>query len=163
MLTLQFPSRLQVSRVLQHSEKFAGLKEMTLCILTYWKRRIRFVALVLKAAPLVETLKLKVQGYLRQKELNIRWPQNFTATSLRTFSIEGFGGESELVQLFFFLLRRSPVLKTLIIDTARVKYLRLGEWEIKRSEYAMRRNFAREVAQTRLAPNVPSAVKPSIM
>jgi hypothetical protein len=52
---------LQVSRILQHSGRFAVLKEITLCITRQpWKKSIRIVALVLQAAPLVETLNLKV-------------------------------------------------------------------------------------------------------
>jgi len=89
-LTLQFPSRLQVCKgsvslvctsvqvllllkftffflcyikvpcVLQKGERFAGLKEIVLCLLTSWKERIHSVAYLLKAAPVVETFKLEV-------------------------------------------------------------------------------------------------------
>lgn len=51
---------LQISCVLLHSGKFAGLKEITLGILfRSWKKSIRFVAFVRKVAPLVETLKVE--------------------------------------------------------------------------------------------------------
>ncbi|KAL6874407.1 hypothetical protein ACP4OV_013427 [Aristida adscensionis] len=122
-LSLQLPSRLQVSGVLQHSVKFAALKEIMLCILTSWKKSICFVAYLLTAAPLVETLKLEVHGNLRPpNNLKIRWPKKFTPTSLSTIRIGVFSGESELLQLVFFLLRRSPVLKTLLVDTHRSHY-----------------------------------------
>uniref|UniRef100_A0A0A8YQF6 Uncharacterized protein n=1 Tax=Arundo donax TaxID=35708 RepID=A0A0A8YQF6_ARUDO len=51
------------------------------------------------------------QSATTEKKLKIRWPKNFTSTRLGTISIGGFSGESELIQLLFFLLRRSPVLK----------------------------------------------------
>ncbi|CAL5076899.1 unnamed protein product, partial [Urochloa decumbens] len=157
MLALQFPSRLQVSCVLLHTGKFAGLKEIALGVVTSWKKSIRFVDLVLKAAPLVETL--TARGNIRPlKNLKIRWTKNFAATRLRTIRIRGFSGESELLQLLFFLLRSSPVLKTLLIDTGRVRGKNRAFLDFKRPEDAVRCNFAREVAQTHLAPNVPSTV-----
>jgi hypothetical protein len=95
--------------------------------------------------------------------LKIRWPKNFTAASLRIIRIGGFSGESELLQLLMFLLRRSPVLKTLLIDTDQVRHRHfLSIWESERSK-DMRCNYGREVAQTHLAPNVPCTVKLSIM
>ncbi|KAG0541611.1 hypothetical protein BDA96_02G031700 [Sorghum bicolor] len=167
VLTLHFPSRCQVSRILQHNGRFAVLKEITLCIKMRqsWKNSIRIVALILQSAPLVETLNLEVCGNLRPlKMLKIRWPKNFTAASLRTIRIGGFSGESELVHLLLFLLRRSPVLKTLVIRTHQVRHPALRISEIERSkDAALRCNYGREVAQTHLAPNVPATVKLSIM
>ncbi|XP_004955440.1 uncharacterized protein LOC101784635 [Setaria italica] len=136
MLTLQFPSRLQISCVLLHSGKFAGLKEITLGILfRSWKKSIRFVAFVRKVAPLVETL--KAGGNLRPlKDLKVRWPKNFAETRLRTIRIEGFSGESEFVVATLVF----SVLKTLLIDTGRrgrAKYR--GLWRrSNRSEDAVR-------------------------
>jgi hypothetical protein len=94
--------------------------------------------------------------------LKIRWPKNFTAASLKTIRIGGFSGESELVQLLLFLLRRSPVLKTILIDT-QVRHSVLCICKIESSKDAMRHDYGREVAQTHLAPIVPSTVKLSIM
>ncbi|PUZ68385.1 hypothetical protein GQ55_2G023200 [Panicum hallii var. hallii] len=104
-LRLQFPSRLQVSRILQLSGRFTGLKEIMLYILISWKKSIRLVAYLLKAARLVERLELEVHGRLRPpKKLKIRWPKNFTPTRLHTIRIGGFNWEFEMVQLVFFLL-----------------------------------------------------------
>jgi hypothetical protein len=94
--------------------------------------------------------------------MEIRWPKNFISASLKAIRIRGFSGESELVQLLLFLLRNfllrnSPVLKTLRIDTDKVFMLRC----VLEERYKC--NVGREVAQTHLAPNVPSTVKLSIM
>jgi hypothetical protein len=89
--------------------------------------------------------------------MEIRWPKNFIAASLKAIRIRGFSGESELVQLLLFLLRNSPVLKTLRIDTDKVFMLRC----VLEERYKC--NVGREVAQTHLAPNVPSTVKLNIM
>ena len=45
--------------MLQHNGRFAGLKEITWCVRA-WKKSIRIVALVLQAAPLVETLRARL-------------------------------------------------------------------------------------------------------
>ncbi|KAL6880244.1 hypothetical protein ACP4OV_011809 [Aristida adscensionis] len=157
-LSLQFASRFQISRLLQYSETFANLKEVTLCILTSWKKSIRFVAYLFKAATLVETLALEVTSNLRPpNELKIRWPRNFAPTRLSAVRIGGFSGESELVQFVFFLLRGSPVLKTLLIDTHPKNYQGLGKWKRDVAEDA-RSDYGRQVAMTRLAPNIPSTV-----
>jgi hypothetical protein len=95
--------------------------------------------------------------------LKIRWPKNFTAASLKTIRIGGFSGESELVQLLLFLLRRSPVLKTLLIVTRQAMDRGLSILERERSKDDMRCNYGKEVAQTHLAPNVPSTVKLSVI
>ncbi|XP_039793345.1 uncharacterized protein LOC120659318 isoform X3 [Panicum virgatum] len=187
-LRLQFPSRLQVSRILHLSGRFTSLKEIMLCILTSWKKSIRFVPYLLKAARLVERLELEVHGSLRPpKMLKIRWPKNFTPTRLHTIRIGGFSGESEMVQLVFFLLSWSPMLKTLTIDThprnyvgynkwkreeseddarsnyARDNYVGYSKWKREESEDDARSNYARDVVSTHLAPNVPCTVKLTIM
>ncbi|TVU41138.1 hypothetical protein EJB05_14634 [Eragrostis curvula] len=127
ILRLQFP---HISRILQHNGIYAGLREILLCILTSWKKSIRFVACLLKAAPLVKTLQLEVHGNLRPpNELKIRWPKNFTPTRLRTIKIGGFSGESELMQLLLFLLNMSPMLETLRIDTHPWNYVGFKRWK----------------------------------
>ncbi|CAL5067109.1 unnamed protein product [Urochloa decumbens] len=162
-LRLQFTSRLRLSHILHLSRRFTGLKEIMLCLLTSWKKSIRLVAYLLKAAHLVERLELEAHGNLRPlKKLKIRWPKNFTPTRLRTIRIGGFSGESEMVQLVFFLLW-SPMLKTLLIDTHRRNCLSIGTRMREESEDAARCNYAREVVSTQLAPTVPSTVKFTIM
>ena len=80
---------------------------------------------------------------------------------LHTIRIGGFSGESEMVQLVFFLLSWSPMLKTLTIDTHPCYYVGYSKW--KESEDDARCNYAREVVSTHLAPNVPSTVKLTVM
>jgi hypothetical protein len=55
------------------------------------------------------------------------------------------------------------VLKTLLIETHQAMDRGLGISESERSQDALRCNCGRVVAQTYLAPNVPSTVKLSIM
>ena len=93
------------------------------------------------------------------KKLKIRWPKNFTPTMLHTIRIGGFSGESEMVQLVFFLLSWSPMLKTITIYTHR----RYSKWMREESEDDARCEYAREVVSTHLAPNVPSTVKLTVM
>ncbi|KAL6880245.1 hypothetical protein ACP4OV_011810 [Aristida adscensionis] len=163
-LALQFPSHLQVSRILQQSERFAGLKEIMLCIMTSWQNNINSVAYLLRAAPLVETLQLEVYGGLQQpSKLNIKWPKNFTPTRLGTVRTGGFSGELELVWLLVFLLRKSPVLKTLLLDTHQSLYRGCGRWKREKSVDATRCYYARGVAWTLLVPKVPSTVKFNIV
>lgn len=97
------------------------------------------------------------------KKLKIRWPKNFTPTMLHTIRIGGFSGESEMVQLVFFLLSWSPMLKTLTIDMHPCYYVGYSKWKKEESEDDARCNYAREVVSTHLAPNVPSTVKLTIM
>ncbi|TVU41141.1 hypothetical protein EJB05_14637 [Eragrostis curvula] len=163
-LALQFPSCLQVSRVLQKRERFATLKEIVLCLLTSWERRICSVAYLLKAAPLVQTLNVEVRGDQQSpKELNFGWPKNCNFRRLRTVRIGGFSGESELLGLLFFLLARSRALKTLVVDTHRSYCRGFYRWKREESEDSGRCSYARGVAFEQLAPKVPSTVKLNVM
>ncbi|OQU88423.1 hypothetical protein SORBI_3002G031500 [Sorghum bicolor] len=163
-LTLQFPSRLQVPCVLQKGERFAGLKEIVLCLLTSWKERIHSVAYLLKAAPVVETFKLEVYGNLQPvSKLKVKWPKNCILRVLHTVKLGGFSGEAELLRLLFFLLRRSPMLKDLLIDPHPCHYVGFGRWKREKSEDAMRCYYARGVALKHLPPKIPSTVKLSVM
>ncbi|KAJ1287711.1 hypothetical protein BS78_02G031800 [Paspalum vaginatum] len=160
-LTMGFPSPLQVSRVLQHSGRFMVLKEMVLCLMTSWEKSILSVVYLLKAAPLVEILNLEVYGNLKPlQSLEITWPVDFTAEALSTVSIGGFSGESELVDLLLFLLRRSPTLRTLQICTRRRRYGGYGR-SSKRDKFedTTRRCYARGVAFIHLLLKVPPSVK----
>ncbi|RCV09450.1 hypothetical protein SETIT_2G029700v2 [Setaria italica] len=158
-LTLQFPTCLQVSRVLQHSKRFAGLKNIVLCLLTSWKTSIRSVAYLLKDAPLVETLVLQVYGNLQpQSKLKIIWPKKCILGRLHAIRIRGFSGEPELMRLLSFLLKRSPWLKKLDIDTHPHKYSGFNKWKRKKSEDATRCYYARGVALTHLPLEIPSTV-----
>ncbi|CAL5091498.1 unnamed protein product [Urochloa decumbens] len=164
-LTMQFPSRLQESHVLHHNGRFTGLKEMVLCLMKSWGKSIISVVYLLKAAPLVETLTLEVYDNIRPlRPLNIIWPEDFTAEALHTIWIGGFSGEPELVDLLFFLLGRSPVLKTLLVYTQRRRYQGYNRWQRYRwtPEDMKRRYYARGVAFTLLAPKVPPTVKLTI-
>ncbi|TVU41137.1 hypothetical protein EJB05_14633 [Eragrostis curvula] len=164
-LVLQFPARLQVSHALQHSERFVGLKEIVLCLFSSWGKSIRSVAYLLKAAPVVETLKLEVYGNMeRPQKLRIRWPENFTSERLSSIRIGGFSGESELTLLLLFLLKWSPALKTLLIDTHPHYYRGFNYyWDKKKPKDPTRSYYARGVALKQVAPKVPSTVKFSIM
>ncbi|KAJ1287707.1 hypothetical protein BS78_02G031700 [Paspalum vaginatum] len=162
-LILVFPSRLQVSCVLQHSGRFTVLKQMVLCLMTSWKKSILSVVYLLKAAPFVEILKLELYGNLKPlQRWEIKWPKDFTAEALSTISIGGFSGEQELVDLLLFLLGRSPVLKELRICTHPRRYKGNGRWERwkrNRSKDTRRRYYTRGVACTLLPPKVPPTVK----
>ncbi|CAL5078274.1 unnamed protein product [Urochloa decumbens] len=98
------------------------------------------------------------------RPLNIIWPEDFTAEALHTIRIGGFSGEPELVDLLFFLLGRSPVLKTLLVYTQRRRYQGYNRWQRYRwtPEDMKRRYYARGVAFTLLAPKVPPTVKLTI-
>jgi len=159
-LTVQFPTCLQVSRVLQHSKIFAGLKKIVLCLLTSWKTSICSVAYLLKAAPLVEILVLQVYGNLQPpRKQKVIWPKKCTFRRLRSIYIGGFSGEPELMGLKSFLLKRSPMLKKLVIDTHPHKYKGFSKWKREKSEDATRCNYARGVALTHLPHEIPSTVK----
>ncbi|TVU41140.1 hypothetical protein EJB05_14636 [Eragrostis curvula] len=163
---LQFPSPVEVPCVLQHSVGFAALKEIMLCLLTSWEKSICSVVNLLKAAPRVEILKLEVYENSLQSptELKIKWPEKGTLKRLHTIRIGGFSGEPELMELLVFLLGRSPVLKTLLIDTHRSYYKAwCNGWKREVSEDDTRCNYARELALSHLAPIVPSTVKFSAM
>ncbi|KAL6880242.1 hypothetical protein ACP4OV_011807 [Aristida adscensionis] len=165
-LILQFPSRLRLSRVLQHSGRFVGLKQIVLCLLTSYKKSARAVAYLLKAAPKVQTLGLKVYGDLQLQplsELKIRWPKKCSLKRLHTISMEGFSGEPELLELVLFILRRSPVLKQLLISPHPSHYHAYGKWKRDESEDDARCCHAKWVALTHLAPKVPSTVKFTII
>ncbi|CAL5078273.1 unnamed protein product [Urochloa decumbens] len=109
--------------------------------------------------------RLQVYDNIRPlRPLNIIWPEDFTAEALHTIRIGGFSGEPELVDLLFFLLGRSPVLKTLLVYTQRRRYQGYNRWQRYRwtPEDMKRRYYARGVAFTLLAPKVPPTVKLTI-
>ncbi|CAL5091500.1 unnamed protein product [Urochloa decumbens] len=109
--------------------------------------------------------RLQVYDNIRPlRPLNIIWPEDFTAEALHTIWIGGFSGEPELVDLLFFLLGRSPVLKTLLVYTQRRRYQGYNRWQRYRwtPEDMKRRYYARGVAFTLLAPKVPPTVKLTI-
>ncbi|PNT69435.1 hypothetical protein BRADI_3g55297v3 [Brachypodium distachyon] len=162
MLVLQFPERLQVSRALQHTVRFAGLTAIVLSLLKSWKESICSLAYLLKAAPLVEYFGLHGCSELQQPiELNITWPEDFTLARLYTIIIRGFSGESELMELLYFLLRRTTVLEMLQMET-RAKEPRHVKLLRHQSEDATRCPYAREMALTHLGPKVPPTVKFSV-
>jgi hypothetical protein len=80
---------------------------------------------------------------------------------LRTIAVKGFSGESELIELLYFLLRRAPALETLQLETGA-----LDPWFVRREKHKLqdevRCPYAREMASTHLAPKVPSTVRFSI-
>ncbi|XP_051216064.1 F-box/LRR-repeat protein 13 [Lolium perenne] len=156
-LFLQFPSPVAVSpEQLRHDRRFAGLQTIKLLLLNSWSGNIVSVSYLLKACPLIKTLKLEVLGEkqsadlpLAKMEPDIMWPEGCLARSLRRISIRGFGGEPELTELAMVLLRTSPGLVRL-----RVRLLR---W--RKHGDGERREHARALALTKLAPRVPSRVK----
>ena len=103
---------------------------------------------------------LQVHGNLQPpSKLKVIWPKKCTLRRLRTIHIRGFSGELELMRLLSFLLKRSPVLKKLVIDTHPHKYKAFSKWKRERSEDATRCNYTRGVALTHLPREIPSTVK----
>ncbi|KAK1680454.1 hypothetical protein QYE76_041302 [Lolium multiflorum] len=156
-LFLQFPSPVAVSpEQLRHDRRFAGLQTIKLLLLNSWSGNIVSVSYLLKACPLIKTLKLEVLGEKQSADLplatmepDIMWPEGCLARSLRRISIRGFGGEPELTELAMVLLRTSPGLVRLRVRPLR--WRKHGDGE--------RRELARALALTKLAPRVPSRVK----
>ncbi|CAL5067116.1 unnamed protein product [Urochloa decumbens] len=158
-LTLQFPTCISCTASLQHRKGFAGLKNIVLCLLTSWKTSIRSVSYLLKAAPLAETLVLQVYGNLQPpSKLKVTWPKKCTLRRLHTIKVSGFSGEPELMCLLSFLLKRSPLLKKLDIDTHPHKYRGFNKWKREESEDATRCYYARGMALTHLTQEIPSTV-----
>ncbi|KAL6880243.1 hypothetical protein ACP4OV_011808 [Aristida adscensionis] len=91
--------------------------------------------------------------------MKIIWPKKCTLRRLHTINIDGFSGEPELLELLLFLLRRSPVLKQLLIDPCPSHYHGFGTWKRDISEDDTRCCHAKGVALTHLGPKVPSTVK----
>lgn len=89
-------------------------------------------------------------------ELNITRPKVCLANRLRTVSIVGFNGETELTELALFLLRTSPRLKTMGVYTRR--WWHPIDKANKAADLA-RRKHARGVALAKLASRVPPKVK----
>ncbi|KAL6647825.1 hypothetical protein ACP70R_015262 [Stipagrostis hirtigluma subsp. patula] len=165
-LFLQFPSPVHASC----NRTFACLSKMVLLLMkTPWRERVLSVANLLCAAPLVDELRVEVYGDLpvappNKPPMFIRWPEHCSPETLGSVAIGGFSGEPELVELAFFLLRRSPALRALAIDTHR-RHLRSGDkgWSREEREYPVRCYYARGVAWTHLAPKIPSTVKFTIL
>ncbi|RLM65695.1 hypothetical protein C2845_PM16G09190 [Panicum miliaceum] len=104
--------------------------------------------------------RLQAYGNLHpQSKVKVIWPKKCTLGRLHTVRIGGFSGEPELMQLLFFLLRRSPVLKNLLIDPQQRHYQGLDRWKtVKAADDATRCYYARGVALTHLPPKVPSTL-----
>uniref|UniRef100_A0ACD5YYF3 Uncharacterized protein n=1 Tax=Avena sativa TaxID=4498 RepID=A0ACD5YYF3_AVESA len=160
MLVLQFPTRLQVqvSRSLQHTFRFSGLKAIVFILMRSWKESICSLAYLLKSVPSIEYFGLHGCTKIQEpSELNITWPEDLTLSKLYTIQIKGFSGESELMELMYFLLRRAPALETLQLDMGA-----LDPWFVRRRKHKLqdeaRCRYAREMASAHLAPKVPSTV-----
>lgn len=107
---------------------------------------------------------LSMQGFSKLKEpseLNMTWPEDLTFPRLYNIEINGFSGESELMELLYFLLRRAPMLKWLQLKT-----LAMEPWLVRKEKHKLqdeeRCRYAREMASTHLAPKVLSTVEFSI-
>ncbi|XP_045086092.1 uncharacterized protein [Aegilops tauschii subsp. strangulata] len=158
-LVIQFPTCLQVYRVLQHASRFAGLTTVMLVLMKPWKEGISSVAYVLKSAPLIEYFGLHGCCKLHQHtQLNITWPEDLILARLYTIIIGGFSGEFELMELVYFLLRSTPALDVFEIDTRAMEPWLARSNEDKLQD-DMRCRYAREMAYAHLVPKVPSTVK----
>ena len=103
---------------------------------------------------------MQVYGNLQPpRKQKVIWPKKCTFRRLRSIYIGGFSGEPELMGLKSFLLKRSPMLKKLVIDTHPHKYKGFSKWKREKSEDATRCNYARGVALTHLPHEIPSTVK----
>jgi hypothetical protein len=145
-----------------------------LLLKTPWKELISSVAYLLIATPLVKELRVEIYSNLPASPPNslmIQWPERCSMKKLQSIIIGGFSGEPELMELTFFLLQRSPALRTLTIDTHR-RHLQPGYkawnreevyWNREEAEDHVRCYYARGVALTNLVPKIPSTVKFTIL
>ncbi|KAF8714081.1 hypothetical protein HU200_028080 [Digitaria exilis] len=87
-----------------------------------WREHVASVASLLVAAPFVKELRVEAYGVLPvpppSKQM-IQWPKHCSPRMLESIVVGGFSGEPELMELAFFLLRKSPAIKTLTVDTHR--------------------------------------------
>uniref|UniRef100_A0ACD5ZD40 Uncharacterized protein n=1 Tax=Avena sativa TaxID=4498 RepID=A0ACD5ZD40_AVESA len=158
-LVVQFPTRLHVSRALQHTVRFAALKTIMFILVRSWKESICSIAYLLKAAPSIEYFGLYgCTCKLREPSgLNMTWPEDLTLSRLDTIMMGGFSGESELMELLYFLLRRAPALQRLQLETGSMDQW-FSRWKKHKLQDEARCRYAREMASAHLAPKVPSTV-----
>jgi hypothetical protein len=177
-LFLEFPSPLHAATCtqlqgVQHNRCFGGLNRIVLLLKTPWKEHINSVAYLLVATPSVKELCVEAYSNLPTSPPNslmIQWPERCLMKKLQSIIIGGFSGEAELMELIFFLLQRSPALRTLALDTHR-RHLRPGKgwnreeayWNREEAEDHVRCYYARGVALTNLVPKIPSSVKFTIL
>jgi hypothetical protein len=74
--SFSFLGSLQVSRALQHTFRFAGLKAIVFILIRSWKESICSLAYLLRAVPLIEYFGLHVSGELAVSILCIRTIQS---------------------------------------------------------------------------------------
>ncbi|XBI50095.1 hypothetical protein VPH35_113558 [Triticum aestivum] len=164
-LILRCPAPVQVARALQNIFRFANLKTIVFFLVRSWKGSICSLAYLLKETPLLEYFWLHGFGKLKEpSELNMTWPEDLTFARLHNITIKGFSGESELMELLYFMLTRAPVLETLELETPVLE--KLEAWFVRKKKHKLqdeeRCRYAREMALTHLAPKVPSTVAFSI-
>ncbi|CAL4913057.1 unnamed protein product [Urochloa decumbens] len=77
----------------------------------------------------------------------IQWPERCSPKKLQSIAIGGFSGEPELMELAFFLLQRSPAIRTLTIDKHR-RHVNGRGWRREEAEDTLRCYYARGVVWT---------------
>ncbi|CAN6313740.1 unnamed protein product [Urochloa humidicola] len=162
-IVLQFPRPLR--SVLRYARRFEGLIKIVLLFKTPWGEHVESVAFLLDAAPLVKELRVETYGDLPVPPPNkqaIQWPERCSPKKLQSVSIGGFSGEPELMELAFFLLQRSPAIRTLTVDTHR-RHVNGRGWRREEAEDTVRCYYARGVVWTHLVPKIPSTVKFTII
>ncbi|KAF8714067.1 hypothetical protein HU200_028063 [Digitaria exilis] len=128
-----------------------------------WREHVASVASLLVAAPFVKELRVEAYGDLPvpppSKQM-IQWPKHCSPKRLESIVVGGFSGEPELMELAFFLLQKSPAIKTLTVDTHR-RHFRSNDrgWTREETEDPVRCYYARGVLWKHLAPRIPSTVK----
>jgi hypothetical protein len=115
--------RLYSLHALEHGWRFQGLNKIVLLFKTPWREPDASVASLLAAAPQVRELRVEAYSDLPVPPPNkqaIQWPNRCSPRNLESIAIVGgFSGEPELMELAYFLLMRSPAMRTLTIDTHR--------------------------------------------
>ncbi|KAF8714071.1 hypothetical protein HU200_028067 [Digitaria exilis] len=167
-LFLQFPSPLEAHHQLQRQGwRFGSLSQLVLLFNTPWREHVASVASLLVAAPFVKELRVEAYGDLPvpppSKQM-IQWPKHCSPKRLESIVVGGFSGEPELMELAFFLLQKSPAIKTLTVDTHR-RHFRSNDrgWTREETEDPVRCYYARGVLWKHLAPRIPSTVKLTVI
>ncbi|CAL4929573.1 unnamed protein product [Urochloa decumbens] len=128
---------------------------------TQWREHVASVASLLVAAPSVKELHVEAYSDLPVPPPNkqaIQWPERCSPKKLQSIAIGGFSGEPELMDLAFFLLQRSPAIRTLTIDTHR-RHVNGRGWRREEAEDTLRCYYARGV----VVPKIPYTVKFTII